>query len=122
MELNPLGWEGQHRTKMYVYMNTTRGLPWEAMVELKSVVAILDAVPEKDLIDKHAAVVKKARLTKSSGCLLAALATVKDAAQLRSQVQCELKELRGHIGKDQERRELHGPLWEKVQGVLKVER
>ena len=54
---------------------------------------ILDKKPESDVSEKHGELIKKARVTKAAGCLLIALATVKEPTVLRSQVQAELKEL-----------------------------
>ena len=89
---------------------------------MKGILAIVDKTPSKELDEAQRTLLKRARVTKASGCLTVALATVKEPAVLRGQVQAELKELRLHVGKEQEKHLLAGILYEKVQAVLKVEK
>ena len=83
---------------------------------------ILDKTPNADVVEKHTALIRRSRVTKAGGCLLVALATVKEPTALRSQVQAELKELRTHVGKESEKTLLPSQLRERVQAVLKVEK
>ena len=73
-----------------------------------------------DAKEKFDKLTLKARVTKASGCLLAALGSTTDFRRVRSAVLSELKELRGFVGKEMERGCLHPFLKERVQVVLKA--
>eukprot|EP00971_Amphidinium_carterae_P346265 6487614-Amphidinium_carterae.1 len=77
---------------------------------------IVEAPQELDKAMEKAST--QARATKATGCLVHMLVHESDPVKLRSSVQAELKELRAHVGK-QEQSLLNKVIWARVQSVLK---
>ena len=94
----------------------------QAYGHYKASMEMIDENPGKSLEKQYETTMIAARATKSCGCLLTALCSDLEMPKLRATVLAELKELRGHVGREAERSLLHPLLLERVQLVLKAEK
>eukprot|EP00971_Amphidinium_carterae_P228226 4526983-Amphidinium_carterae.3 len=84
------------------------------VLELKGV------VETTELSQQVTDVLTKAKVTKTSACLIDMVVTnASDGVACRKLVQAELKEFRVFAGPRMEQKMLHPTLWTKIQGVLK---
>eukprot|EP00971_Amphidinium_carterae_P348853 6490705-Amphidinium_carterae.1 len=88
------------------------------MSKLADVLSIVGSEIDMDLDVKVQASITQARVTKASGCLLAAFLK-SDAEAVRQDVRLEVKELRTHEGNKAEEKLLHPIIWSKVASCLK---
>ena len=80
--------------------------------------AVTDKQGTEALLREAADVLKTARITKCSACLLEVLCSGKEPGKVRSMVQAELKDLRNLIGKEASERALPGFLKDRAEKVL----
>eukprot|EP00971_Amphidinium_carterae_P005886 116153-Amphidinium_carterae.1 len=73
-----------------------------------------DAVVVKEIDD----LLCKGQSTKAAACILDHLNVIKDEKKLRAAVKSEIVQLRGMVGKDNEKSHFPKKLWDKIQSVL----
>ena len=102
-------WESCHADSVH---------PWQAYATYKTVLETNLKKLSEETTQEIEQLLRTARVSKASGCLMSILVTKQDLSVTNAGVKAEILELRSHTSKDSERTLLHPALWEKVHGVL----
>ena len=91
----------------------------EVMQLNAKVLSIMGKELPKTVSDAVATAISRSRVTQTCGCLLSAMSSNKEKSVIRSQVQAELQQFRGWVGKGMDKSMLPPLIWDKAQAVLK---
>eukprot|EP00971_Amphidinium_carterae_P348972 6490772-Amphidinium_carterae.1 len=90
----------------------------EAYDKYKDVLGSCTKEPDAALVKEIDDLLCKGQSTKSAACILDHLNVLKDEKKLRQAVKSEIVQLRGLVGKDNEKSHFPKKLWDKIQSVL----